>query len=127
VRVRGYPSQYPYTTPHCKAVYVGAENGLGIGEGVPIAIRCRGGPYQGQGVGTVWASKESLVGPVSAGLHPSPGAQPSADILVKQAGAYLAALGIQVRRSGGGDIDQDSLALSTRCGGGALGPPDQVE
>jgi len=63
VRVRGYPSQYPYTTPHCKAFYVGAENGLGIGEGVPIAIRCRGGPYQGQGVGTVWAAKESFWSP----------------------------------------------------------------
>ena len=98
MRVRGYPSQYPYTTPHCKAFYVGAENGLGIREGVPIAIRCRGGPYQGQGVGTVWAAKESFWSPWATGLHHSPGAQPPAGILVKQAGAYLAALCVQVGR-----------------------------
>jgi len=53
VRVRPNPSQTPHTTPHGKAFYVGLENGLGIGEGVPYAIRCRGGPYRGQGVGTV--------------------------------------------------------------------------
>ena len=126
MRVRGYPSQYPYTTPHCKAVYVGAENGLGIGEGVPIAIRCRGGPYQGQGVGTVWAAKESIWSPWAAGLHPSPGAHPSVDILrgvlvgiprsARYDNAYYQTLArSQVgRRTGGGDIDQDLGALVTR-------------
>jgi hypothetical protein len=63
--------------PSNKAFYVGLESVLGIGEGVPYPIRCRGGPYRGQGVGTVLAAKESLMGPTPAGLHPSPGAQPS--------------------------------------------------
>jgi hypothetical protein len=77
VRIRAYPYQYPGSPLHDKAFYVGLENGLGIGEGVPYPIRCRGGPYRGQGVGTVLAAKESLMGPTPAGLHPSPGAQPS--------------------------------------------------
>jgi hypothetical protein len=49
------PSLAPLYYPSDKAFYVGLENGLGIGEGVPYPIRCRGGPYRGQGVGTVRA------------------------------------------------------------------------
>lgn len=112
--------------PHDKALYVGLESVLGIGEGVPYPVRCRGGPYRGQGVGTVRPSKESLMGPAPAGLHPSPGAQPSVGnlrcILVgiprsaRYDNAYYQTLAwSQVGRgSDRGNIEKRSLALVTR-------------
>lgn len=112
----------PSHHPSGRTLYVSLEMLLGIGEGVPIAIRCRGGPYQGQGVGTVWAAKESIWSPVSAGLFLFQArSHPQASCAASWS-AYLAALCVQVgrRRSRGGDIDQDSLALSTRRRGGAL-------
>jgi hypothetical protein len=116
---------YPHGPPHDKAFYVGLENGLGIGEGVPYPVRCRGGPYRGQGVGTVWPSKESLWSPWAAGLHPSQARNHPSATYVASWSAYLAAQGmimhiirlcVQVREAGTwGDIDQDLGPLSARC------------
>jgi hypothetical protein len=98
VRIRAYPYQYPGSPLHGKAFYVGLENGLGIGEGVPYPIRCRGGPYRGQGVGTVRPSKESLWSPTGPGcIHHQARSHPSASCAASWS-AYLAALGIQVGR-----------------------------
>lgn len=75
MRVGLYPSQYPYTPYTGKAVYVGSENGLGIGGGDPWLIG--GGecfpPHPPRGDGP--ASKVSFIvtttGPhlPGAGLH----------------------------------------------------------
>ena len=50
---------------------------LGIGEGVPQPIPVRAVPPRGQGVGTVWAGKESIMVPVSWLTFGRPGAQAS--------------------------------------------------
>ena len=79
-------------------------------------------------VGTVWAAKESLMGPTRSGsiLH-QVRIHPSATCAASWS-AYLAALGVQVgrRRSRGGDIDQDLGAFVTRGGGRALGCSQEV-
>ena len=83
---------------------------------------------RGQVVGTVWAAKESLMGPTRPGsiLHQVRIYLPAT--CAASWSAYLAALGVQVREAGtGAHVDQDLGALVTRCGGWALGPSDQVQ
>jgi hypothetical protein len=54
------PPKWHPLPPGQKALYVGLENGLGIGEGVPIPIPGGRSLPWGWVVGTVWAAKESL-------------------------------------------------------------------
>ena len=72
------PPKWHPLPPSGKAFYVGLESVLGIGEGVPMLIPGGRSIPWGWVVGTVWAAKESLMGPTRPGsilhqvrIHPS--------------------------------------------------------
>ena len=122
---------------------------LGIGEGVPIPIPGRAVPPRGHGVGTVWAGKESIVGPVAmaGGRVHRPGARsswsaPGSVLVGIQARAHpwsipgsamhLAALGFQVgrrwwRRSRRDIEHQVAGPLPASLVRWALCPADQIQ
>jgi hypothetical protein len=140
VRVGLYPYWTPLPPSPGKAVYVGSENGLGIGEGVPWLIG--GGewfpPHPPRGDGP--AFKVSFI-VTHTGPHPpgrrcviTPGAQPVAGGHQSEVSArgswYLVWQGtiMHIIRlcvlvwevSAGGHVNQERLPFSPRCGGRPL-------
>jgi hypothetical protein len=140
VRVGLYPSQYPYTPYTGKAVYVGLENGLDIGEGDPWLIG--GGeclyPHPPRGDGP--ASKVSFIvttaghastrpalrhharcAAASGGHQSNVSARGSRYLVWQGTIMHIIRLCVLVWKVGaGGDIDQESLPFSARCGGRPL-------